>query len=324
MGARKRHNAFTLIELLVVIAVIAMLIAILLPALGSARRAARGAVCLSNMRQLGVASMSYAIDFSDQIFGYSWKKGHRRSTIRVLNNASDDRIAAMQQATDMFFYEFGRRDIGYNGSDRWMPQILYSHLALREYLSGAPPMFVSACPEDRGLIEAKRAGTEYEGLKRWVYSSSYELVPAAYDQLQHQSVYEAVMGRLTPAKVAGYGILPNGGWGVVDLGPNRVSEIAFASSKVLMLDRLIRHDGGETEIYAEPGSREPLLIADGSASVRSVDDANPGWMPDNPSGGPAMWRSWTDQPERAGFYRWTRGGITGVDFGGEEINTGQR
>lgn len=60
-----KRNAFTLIELLVVISIIALLVGILLPALGAARRSAQDIKCKNQLRQFGIAFVAYATDNRD-------------------------------------------------------------------------------------------------------------------------------------------------------------------------------------------------------------------------------------------------------------------
>lgn len=75
MPRHKRARGYTLIELLVVVSIIAVLAALLMPAIGSVRAAARSTVCMSHLRQIGSAITAYATDNEGQLILGTYKDG---------------------------------------------------------------------------------------------------------------------------------------------------------------------------------------------------------------------------------------------------------
>ena len=122
---RTHQTGFTLIELLVVIAIIAILAAMLLPALQQAREKARTASCMSNMRQLALAALTYATDNDDHL-----PKGPCRETRNLETNKE---FAWTMERPFVADFRIG---------------------ALVTYMGDSPDPKVLDCPSDKGEIAA--------------------------------------------------------------------------------------------------------------------------------------------------------------------------
>lgn len=134
MRTIKKQFGFTLIELLVVISIIALLIAILLPVLGSAREAARLSKCLSNHKQFGIAFTAHAVDNKGEMLYHEWWYNHA-------GPKGDPWAFDELNFNSTFELIVGRN--GVKGEDD-----IVAERALNPYLSN--PGGVSECPSDTG------------------------------------------------------------------------------------------------------------------------------------------------------------------------------
>ena len=304
------RRGFTLIELLVVIAIIALLISILLPALGNARKSAQAMITNNNLRQHGVATASYGAENNDRAYTFSWKPGQAPQTVNrelaqacaSLNVNQTARAAALQQldiVTRLFAHEAlpPEPNIAPNNHT---PYVLYNHLVINDHIGESLPAETVISPADKARTYWQEnineymedpAGspyappspsTDFTQLWRWAFSSSYQVVTAHYSQ--------------------DYGNVNNSGWPrtvqrfqthtnyiMPDrpnvLGNRKLTEVAYPANKVMMYDAFQRHKGQQDQYYAFEDSQVPLLFYDGHAASRITKESNFGYWPNNPTFG---------------------------------------
>ena len=321
LRGRSRRYAFTLIELLVVIAIIAVLIGILLPALGSAIGSARALKCQTNLRSMGTAAQAYASDFRDYIPAFNWKMGDYETKYSDLRDAARDQDAVRYQAVSIIRDFTGNEYIPRaTGGNNWFANLWFSHLVFYDYMTGNLEEPVAACPEDaQQVVRAETPASDFTTSQLYrKFESTYELAISAYspdipqpgiDSIdQHQNHYRSFNRDDHFIK------------------SRRFTQVGFTSGKAMMFDEEDRHYAGEPDtlfFYAQ--ARQPILFFDGSVNVKNTSESNRGFQPRDPaSPDPTEIRTSFGSGELfAGYYRWTRGGLRGIDFGGDEINTGQ-
>jgi len=241
----RKQRAFTLVELLVVIGIIAVLIGILLPALGRAQRQARVTACLSNERQLAMALLMYCQENQGYFPGGAGTAAWR------------DKQGNPQAPTS------SRTLASYN-PDAWNPYSCNDDekagpTYLAKYVSKSQK--IPYCPSDP--LPAKRVGSFFDpndGNSDWWTSYWY---PSSI-------VYNPID-------------IWNGNVQGIDQQPQKLVKVKFTTKKVVIIDRKTFHvkvlvDTDKTfsgqNATKKPDAKEGLKVcaafADGHAEYRSV------------------------------------------------------
>lgn len=314
MVRKGTRPAFTLIELLVVIAIIALLISILLPALGSARQRAQLLLSLNNQRQHGVASESYGAENNSRAYTFSWKPGQVPQTTNTElaascasldpGNAGTHARAAVLQQLDIVSrrYQDARLSptVG-NAPPNHTPYVLYNHLVINDHIGESLPSEMVISPGDKArnywqknmdeylddprgnAFRPPSAATAFRDLWRWGFSSSYITVSAHYSPDVGTPGSGNIKYPQTVARAANDStyVMPNKPY---VLGRRKLEDVAYTSKKVLLYEEYQRFNG-EEQYFAFEDSQVPVLFYDGHSENVKTEDANYGFDPNRPSVG---------------------------------------
>jgi general secretion pathway protein G len=203
MGTQHRRSGFTLVEILVVLAIIAVLAAILLPVLSSAREKGRAAVCQSNLKQIGLGITMYTQD---------WERYPRG-------------LDAADKNTPQIWN-------GWPGAAQIMSETPYLHTVLDPYIKNPQ---VWGCPSDSGYDFDDHTGYAIDArptaFQKFGTSYSYRTELTLVDLMQDHVARPAETNVLNDS---------NGGWhgaSVTNFWNGKRYNMLFADGHVKSVDK---------------------------------------------------------------------------------------
>ncbi len=178
----RKLTGFTLIELLVVVSLIVLLIAMLLPALGSAREVARRSSCSSNLRQIGNAFLEYMTDNDKWFITYPTNT----NSAMVFGGRAGDWTGGYNSAT------------GHGPADR----LLNRYVGVPNNVDDTYDVPLFRCPSDKGALAANAAWDHTYTDVGSSYAYNYWASIGGFSTLKNR--------RLTAAKKPDFTILVGG------------------------------------------------------------------------------------------------------------------
>jgi type II secretory pathway pseudopilin PulG len=320
---------------LVVIAIIALLVAILLPALGEAKRAAKLAIEFSNLKQYGGTVNAYSSENKERAPAFSWRAGPNSSvqtngTVQNYTSGSDVEAAA-QQAADIIRRRAQPDNANFPVPTNWIPHILYSHLVVMDYLAARLPEPITRSPYDTFRARWAENPTNPASLgftdpndARWPYSSSYQITSPSFSPDR----FTIDGGSLRQAADAQNQYQYNAGSSnLYRLGPRKIGDVQFPAGKVYAFVDHMRHKGKRTFFFTSVQAEVNLVCWDASARTVASRDMNRSgyWGPGINTFSPPVLLTYVPDELRGlnaepvdpldGKCRWTIGGLRGIDFG---------